>query len=341
MLAARFNIITSTILKVIQDECARSAGGDESETTAPDPFVPAAAPSLKILAHNNLIGRIIGKGGATIKKVMEDTGAKIAVSSINDISSFNMERVITVSAESVDVVSRAEADISARLRKAYEHDIAEVMVSMQLIRCTYIVIASYYNRPPPMQPHGGIFPGLHPAAVMSMPGMVASPSAGSAAPQQHMIGPAGGGPPPPVGHTNGNRHSPAAGSSPSTAFINGGGSRSNRFDAPYSPHVAAAAAAAAAHQQETTHLYVPNSAVGAIIGPKGNNIRYIMKFSGAAVKIAAPVEPTSESPSSDDHQTATAAAAATSRRVTITGTPEAQWKAQYLIFEKMCEEEFR
>ena len=27
--------------------------------------------SLKILAHNNLIGRIIGKQGATIKKIME------------------------------------------------------------------------------------------------------------------------------------------------------------------------------------------------------------------------------------------------------------------------------
>lgn len=27
--------------------------------------------SLKILAHNNLIGRIIGKQGGTIKKIME------------------------------------------------------------------------------------------------------------------------------------------------------------------------------------------------------------------------------------------------------------------------------
>ena len=27
--------------------------------------------ALKILAHNNLIGRIIGKNGATIKKIME------------------------------------------------------------------------------------------------------------------------------------------------------------------------------------------------------------------------------------------------------------------------------
>lgn len=36
--------------------------------------------SLKILAHNSLIGRIIGKAGATIKKIMQETDTKINVS---------------------------------------------------------------------------------------------------------------------------------------------------------------------------------------------------------------------------------------------------------------------
>lgn len=35
---------------------------------------------LKILAHNNLIGRIIGKNGNTIKRIMETTDTKITVS---------------------------------------------------------------------------------------------------------------------------------------------------------------------------------------------------------------------------------------------------------------------
>ncbi|KAG1656352.1 Insulin-like growth factor 2 mRNA-binding protein 3 [Nymphon striatum] len=35
---------------------------------------------LKLLAHNNLIGRIIGKSGSTIKKIMEETETKITVS---------------------------------------------------------------------------------------------------------------------------------------------------------------------------------------------------------------------------------------------------------------------
>lgn len=79
--------------------------------------------------------------------------------------------------------------------------------------------------------------------------------------------------------------------------------------------------------QETTYLYIPNNAVGAIIGTKGSHIRNIIRFSGATVKIA----PLDESKPQDTQ---------TERRVTIVGSPEAQWKAQYLIFEKMREEGF-
>ena len=56
---------------------------------------------LKILAHNNLIGRIIGKAGATIKKIMDETNAKITVSSINDVNSYNLERIITIKVSQV------------------------------------------------------------------------------------------------------------------------------------------------------------------------------------------------------------------------------------------------
>merc|ERR1719150_2854232 len=42
--------------------------------------------------------------------------------------------------------------------------------------------------------------------------------------------------------------------------------------------------------QETTYLYIPNSAVGAIIGTKGSHIRNIIKFSGSSVKISSAEE---------------------------------------------------
>lgn len=70
--------------------------------------------------------------------------------------------------------------------------------------------------------------------------------------------------------------------------------------------------------QETTFLYIPNNAVGAIIGTKGSHIRNIIRFSGATVKIA----PLDETKPQDTQ---------TERRVTIVGSPEAQWKVRVII----------
>ena len=67
--------------------------------------------------------------------------------------------------------------------------------------------------------------------------------------------------------------------------------------------------------QETCYLYIPNSAVGAIIGTRGSHIRNIIRFSGASVKIASLPEGTTAEPQAE-------------RKVTIIGTPEAQWKVR-------------
>ena len=128
--------------------------------------------------------------------------------------------------------------------------------------------------------------------------------------------------------------------------------------------------------QETTYLYIPNSAVGAIIGntltlppfslltynitnfagTKGSHIRNIIKFSGSSVKISSAEEGEEgeeaegeEAAGGGETQSSGPAAAAAlaagenlagQRRVTILGAPEAQWKAQYLIFQKLREEGF-
>lgn len=215
---------------------------------------------LKILAHNNLIGRIIGKSGNTIKRIMQDTDTKITVSSINDINSFNLERIITIKG-SIENMSRGEAQISSKLRMSYENDLQA------------------------LAPQSIMFPGLHPMAMMS---------------------------------TSGNG-------------LGFPGRSNNIFpsNTNYPPmyHATGAPAPGAAEQQETTYLYIPNNAVGAIIGTKGSHIRNIIRFSGANVKIA-PLE--ADKPTEQQ----------TERKVTIVGTPEAQWKAQYLIYEKMREEGF-
>lgn len=217
---------------------------------------------LKILAHNNLIGRIIGKGGNTIKRIMQETDTKITVSSINDINSFNLERIITVKG-TIENMAKAEAQISAKLRQSYENDLQ--------------VLA----------PQSIMFPGLHPMAMMS-------------------TGRGFCGAPPPF-------------PPPIYASIAGqGGAQQGAGDS-----------------QETSYLYIPNSAVGAIIGTKGSHIRNIIRFSNASVKIA-PLEQDKQPDPAQQQQTT----AQPERKVTIVGSPEAQWKAQYLIFEKMREEGF-
>ena len=59
---------------------------------------------------------------------MEETETKITVSSINEINSFNMERVITIRG-TIDQMTKAEAEISSKLRSAYESDIQALVVS--------------------------------------------------------------------------------------------------------------------------------------------------------------------------------------------------------------------
>ncbi|CAG9812067.1 unnamed protein product [Chironomus riparius] len=216
---------------------------------------------LKILAHNNLIGRIIGKSGNTIKRIMQDTDTKITVSSINDINSFNLERIITIKG-SIENMSRGEAQISSKLRQSYENDLQA------------------------LAPQSIMFPGLHPMAMMSTAGN------GLGFPGR-----------------------------PNNVFP------STTSYPPMYQATGMTAVPGAADVQETTYLYIPNNAVGAIIGTKGSHIRNIIRFSGANVKIA-PLE--ADKPAEQQ----------TERKVTIVGTPEAQWKAQYLIYEKMREEGF-
>lgn len=193
---------------------------------------------------------------------MQDTDTKITVSSINDINSFNLERIITVKG-TIDNMSRGESQISSKLRQSYENDLQA------------------------LAPQSIMFPGLHPMAMMStsgngmgFPGRTSGSGAG--------VFPSGNYP----------MYQPASGQLPGANDV-----------------------------QETTYLYIPNNAVGAIIGTKGSHIRNIIRFSGANVKIA-PLE--ADKPSEQQ----------TERKVTIVGTPEAQWKAQYLIYEKMREEGF-
>uniref|UniRef100_A0A2R5LEC5 Putative igf-ii mrna-binding protein imp n=1 Tax=Ornithodoros turicata TaxID=34597 RepID=A0A2R5LEC5_9ACAR len=232
------------ILEVMEQEASNTNRGE----------VP-----LKILAHNNLIGRIIGKNGNTIKRIMEQTDTKVTVSSMHDANAMSLERVITVKGKP-EGVSRAEQMISAKLRQSYENDLAA------------------------LAPQALMFPGLHPMALMGTMG-------------------GGGGYHPPPPH-------------PRAAYGGGGGAymHPSAQGGPYPQNDPTG--------KEVVYVYIPNGTVGAVIGTGGSSIRDMIMASGATIKVA---QSNKDEPT-DSHE----------RRVTIIGNPESQWKAQYMIFKKVC-----
>ncbi|RWS08686.1 insulin-like growth factor 2 mRNA-binding protein 1 isoform X1, partial [Dinothrombium tinctorium] len=236
---------------------------------------------LKILAHNNLIGRIIGKSGNTIKRIMEQTNTKITVSTnVHDVSSFTLERVICIKGKLEDIC-KAEQMISSKLRQSYESDLAAIA------------------------PQTLMFPGLHPLTMLSTLGSTymgpgaPSPAYGMyGAPPSYMA--------PVMPYTAGATAPPVSGALPGAA-----------------PSLAPLQAD---QTKETVYLYIPNSAVGAIIGTGGSTIREMISSSGASIKVAQPPKEELEGAQAPPER---------ERKVTIVGTPEAQWKAQFMIFRKV------
>ncbi|MBN3291118.1 IF2B2 protein, partial [Polypterus senegalus] len=87
---------------------------------------------LKVLAHNSLVGRLIGKEGRNLKKIEQETGTKITISSLQDLTIYNPERTITVKG-SIESCCKAEVEIMKKLREAYENDISAINQQANLI----------------------------------------------------------------------------------------------------------------------------------------------------------------------------------------------------------------
>ncbi|KAL0992437.1 hypothetical protein UPYG_G00093300 [Umbra pygmaea] len=87
---------------------------------------------LKILAHNNFVGRLIGKEGRNLKKVEQDTDTKITISPLQDLTLYNPERTITVKGP-IEACCQAETEIMKKVREAYDNDIAAMNQQTHLI----------------------------------------------------------------------------------------------------------------------------------------------------------------------------------------------------------------
>lgn len=232
---------------------------------------------LRILCPNSLCGRIIGKKGNVIKSFMEKSNTNIVVSSfetspysgsMNDMNSYYVDRVITVTGNLDDAI-KAEEMISEKMRQCYEQD------------------ANMYQQQQMM------FSGL--PTLPMMPGSMNN-YPGARPPYPYMGGAA-------------------------TSYY--GRSAYSMGPSTVPPQ----------QQLEVVYLYIPEQSVGAVIGSKGQNIKNIMHLSGARIKIMGGEG--KNGGSSDKQSSHQGHQGVEERKVIITGTPEAQWKAQFYIFEKV------
>ena len=328
--------------------CARILEVVAEEARATDK--PLEEYPLRILAHNALIGRLIGKSGATIKRIMEVTGTRITISqSLYDPTAYNLpERVITIEgpSDNLSPVMEAESQIFSKLRACYESDMALAIAPSFLPPYLAPGHLPHHQQQQQQQSRslGPLQHVLSPPGVSSVaPGVTGSPSRGSAAPPysptstamyaaayQHMGSPAA-----------------AAGIPMMPQFP---------FQVPPMSPVTASTVPAMMPApvmesvRETAVIYIPNSCVGAVIGVGGAAVRDMMHASGASIKVApAPKDQERGSREAgaagggggDPDPPVTAgppvvgSASPQERKVTVTGSPEAQWKAQMMIFRKV------
>lgn len=229
---------------------------------------------LKILAHNCLVGRLIGKDGRNLRKIEEETGTQITISPLTDVTYCNQERIVSVKG-SLENCCKAEPEVTKKLREAYENDVAAI------------------------HQHAHLMPGMNLNTLGFFSGFPMLPAA---------AGPRGAVPSVPTAGYN-----PFL-SHPSHLSTMYGGPPGGAMSHQHSQQ---------APEQEVAYLFIPTQAVGALIGKKGQHIKHLAHFAGASIKIAP-----AESPDMP------------SRKVIITGTAEAQFKAQGQIFRKLKEENF-
>lgn len=242
----------SRILKIIQEEQAQLSRH----------ISPLNEIQLRILAHNNLIGRLIGKNGITIRKIMDQTFTRINIST-NCLTDSTQERTINVSG-TFENVSRAQQVIYSKLRAAYVYDISFTIRNMNQQPYSYNSVPSLSYVPRSYAQNPSILANLvNPQAGQSgfvMPRGYSAPQRGN--PRL---------PPLPIYPSNTNYlpFYPNLGQQMGAGLVGFNAFMAARLD----------------NEKVTVHIYVPSSAVGAIIGKSGSAIKEMISTSGASIKI--------------------------------------------------------
>jgi heterogeneous nuclear rnp K-like protein 2 len=294
-----------------------------------EPLDEASSPQsktypLRLLIPHILIGSIIGKGGVRIREIQEASGSRLNASEACLPLSTERSLVILGVADAVHIAAYyVGSTLVEQLTERFGGPAASAYATrsggpagvvpggMQVVPYTPQAGGGQWGHPEHFrknaQPAGG----------------ARQPPAG--APPQYGQPPAAYGQPPPQ------QGQPAlhfaAGGSPRTAGYAGAG--------PHQPPMMAAppqhAGPQVGHQGPpaqpmqgglpgqplTQQIFIPNDMVGAIIGKGGAKINEIRQLSGSVIKINEPQEASNE------------------RLVTITGTPECNQMALYMLYSRL------
>lgn len=214
---------------------------------------------LKILAHSNLIGRLIGRSGSSIKKIMEQTSTKINIS-VNSLTETTGEHSIVV-VGSLKHVRQAEKMISAKLRTAYISDVNSTIQTMN--QQPYL----FNNVPLPY------IPGPYTQNPI-LSSIVSSHTSHSNAMSRTM----------PIASHQGQITGPIYTSTGSPNYMPLYPNMNVQPTGPgllgFNPVVPGFE-----YERETVNIYIPNTMVGAIIGKSGVAIKEMISTSGASIRV--------------------------------------------------------
>jgi heterogeneous nuclear rnp K-like protein len=273
---------------------------------------------LRLLIPHILIGSIIGKQGVRIREIQEASGARLNVS--DSTLPLSTERSLVVLGVA-DAVHIATYYVGSTLVEQLTERFGGPAASAYATRSggpAGVVPGGMQVVPYVPQPAGGQWG--HPDTYRGQRG--AAPAART---PSHYGSAAGY---PQVGQPQhaGMHYGPG---SPSPGYSGAGPHQPTQ----YGQHAPAPAAHAGAPanpmtgvmpgQPLTQQIFIPNDMVGAIIGKGGAKINEIRQLSGSVIKINEPQDNSNE------------------RLVTITGTPECNQMALYMLYQRLGEQQNR
>ncbi|KAI8072696.1 hypothetical protein BC940DRAFT_330160 [Gongronella butleri] len=261
---------------------------------------PLTTATIRLLISHNLMGTVIGRQGAKIKHIQDDTGVRMVAS--KTLLPQSTERVVELRG-TVDAIEKALLDIGQCLMEDKDRAYGTILYNPSKVLMTSQSAAAAANSSTAnMRRPGGGPGGLH-----------APP------------------PPPSMSHHHQQQQQQQMPQRRLSGFTRTGhGSDFHMNGAPPPPHAApgvgngAGAGAGNVGAMCTQQVSIPSDMVGCIIGKQGAKISEIRELSGSRISIAkVPHDDTGE------------------RMFTIYGTPEANERALFLLYEQLDQEKKR